>query len=46
MKGLVLDFDGVISNSAREALRVARAAWLDLEPDANIALYLGLRDKL
>jgi phosphoglycolate phosphatase-like HAD superfamily hydrolase len=36
MKVLVLDFDGVISDSAREAFLVARSAWEELEPDRPV----------
>jgi len=41
MKALVLDFDGVVSDSAREAIEVARTALLDLHPDSP----LGDRDE-
>jgi phosphoglycolate phosphatase-like HAD superfamily hydrolase len=37
MKALVLDFDGVISDSAREAFLVARRAYLDLLPESPLA---------
>ena len=37
MKALVLDFDGVLSDSAREAFLVARRAYLDLLPDSPLA---------
>lgn len=36
MKLLALDFDGVISDSAREAYEVARRTYLDLRPDAPL----------
>jgi len=36
MQALVLDFDGVISDSAREAFLVARRAYLDLDPDSRL----------
>jgi phosphoglycolate phosphatase-like HAD superfamily hydrolase len=36
MKLLALDFDGVISDSAREAFAVARTAYLDLRPDSAL----------
>jgi len=37
MKALVLDFDGVISDSAREAFRVAWETYRELRPDASLA---------
>ena len=36
MKALVLDFDGVISDSAREAFVVARRAYLELHSDSAL----------
>ncbi len=47
MKALVLDFDGVISDSAREAFVVARRTWLALCPGSSLGeadpsrLYAG-----
>jgi phosphoglycolate phosphatase-like HAD superfamily hydrolase len=37
MKALVLDFDGVVSDSARECFLVARRAYLDLLPGSALA---------
>ncbi len=37
MKALVLDFDGVISDSAREAFVVARRTWDALRPGSGLA---------
>jgi len=36
VKVLVLDFDGVISDSAREAFRVAWETWRELRPDSAL----------
>lgn len=36
MKALVLDFDGVIADSAREAFRVAQAAYTDLRQESRL----------
>ena len=36
MRALVLDFDGVISNSAREAYAIATRTYRDLEPDTAL----------
>jgi phosphoglycolate phosphatase-like HAD superfamily hydrolase len=36
MKALVMDFDGVVSDSAREAFIVAVRAYLDLLPDSSV----------
>lgn len=50
MKALVLDFDGVISDSAREAFLVARRTFLELSPDSTLAraeerqLFQAFRD--
>jgi phosphoglycolate phosphatase-like HAD superfamily hydrolase len=47
VKLLALDFDGVISDSAREAFEVARRTWLALRPGSTLArvdrdaLYAG-----
>ncbi len=37
MKALALDFDGVISDSARECFRVALTTWGRLHPDSSLA---------
>ena len=37
MKALVLDFDGVISDSARESFAVSVGSYLDLRPDSSLA---------
>ena len=42
MKALALDFDGVVSDSARESFAVALAAWVEERPDSSlIALAAG-----
>lgn len=37
MKALVLDFDGVISDSARESFAVSVGSYLDVRPDSSLA---------
>jgi len=41
MKALVLDFDGVISDSAREAFLVAIQAYLKIRPESELAQRKG-----
>jgi hypothetical protein len=36
MRALVLDFDGVISDSARESFAVALGSYLALRPDSGL----------
>ena len=36
MKALVLDFDGVISDSVRESFTVALGSYLDLQPTSSL----------
>jgi phosphoglycolate phosphatase-like HAD superfamily hydrolase len=41
MKALVLDFDGVISDSSGEAFVVALRTWTELEPGSRLVAALG-----
>ncbi len=42
MKALVLDFDGVIADSARESFAVALATYRDLRPDSRLTREEGI----